>query len=397
MIMPFLTARSDRATLQLGSNVIGGRGKDAVALSPLANLPATAILIVRPDVNSVIRRLAPKALIRVDGVALGADPIELRHGTRIDIGNCQLTYGHPAPLRAVPGADPAALGTELMPSVPAAKSQFRLIESETGAVTEIPESGVVLGRERGCDVLVEGTGVSRRHAIIKPSEGSYVLTDQSSNGTRVNGAQLAAAHSLRPGDIIGIGTREFRWETRSRAAKPQPRPAPAPGAATEIVSSIESNRASPVSEPSFERASAPASGYGSAPAEVLATLSTGSLWGKEFRIERPVASIGRGEHNDVRVVDESVSTSHATLLRKGDKWFVLDLGSSNGTVVNGYRVAGEREVPAGAVLKLGNVKLTFRPRMAKSDAGTKTHHVSRGELFRRLTRLWEKGSSRSSR
>ncbi len=395
MIMPFLTARSDRATLQVGSNVIGGRGKDAVSLSPLANLPATAVLVVRPDALSVIRRLAPNALIRVDGVTIGADPVELRHGTRIDIGNCQLTYGHPAPLRAGPGADPAALGTELMPSVPAPKSQFRLVESETGEVTEIPEGGVVLGRERGCEVVVEGTGVSRRHAIIKSSEGCYVLVDQSSNGTRVNGTKLTAAHSLRPGDVIGIGTKEFRWETNAQAKKPQARPAPAPGAATEILMSIGSQRAAPVTEPSFERAAAPVTGHASAPAETLATLSTGSLWGKEFRIERPVASIGRGEHNDVRIADESVSTSHATLLRKGDKWFVLDLGSSNGTVVDGYRVAGEREVPPGGVLKLGNVKLTFRPRIAKSSAGTKTQHVSRGELFRRLARLWEKASPRS--
>ena len=119
------------------------------------------------------------------------------------------------------------------------------------------------------------------------------------------------------------------------------------------------------------------------------------MWGKEFLIERPVSAIGRGEHNDVRILDESVSTSHATLVRKGDTWFVLDLGSSNGTFVDGYRVAGERAVPPGATLRLGNVKLTFRPRVSKSGAGSKTQRVRRAGLLQRLARLWEKGSSRS--
>jgi pSer/pThr/pTyr-binding forkhead associated (FHA) protein len=391
--MPFLTARSDRATLRIGSNVLGGRGRDAVALSALASLPPTAVLVVRPDALSVIRRLAPQTLIRVDGHSVGADAVELRHGTRIDIGNCQLTYGHPAPLRAGPGADPASLGTELMPSVPDQQSQYRLVETRSGTAVEIPESGAVLGRERGCDVVVEGKGVSRQHAIIQEAAGSYVLIDQSSNGTLVNGAKLTKPHSLRPGDVITMGTSEFRWE-----AKAPRRPAPKPGDATEIMPSVRPTREAPVAETTVGRPAERVSKHQAleSPA-TLATLSNGLLWRREFRINRPVAAIGRGEHNDVRIVDESVSASHATLVRKGDTWFVLDLGSSNGTFVDGLRVAGERAVPSGATLTLGNVKLTFRPRVAGHGAGTKTHRVSRGELFRRLARLWEKGSSRSEK
>lgn len=393
MIMPFLTARSDRATLRVGSNVLGGRGSDAVALAALASLSPTAVLVVRPDALSVIRRLAPQAVIRVDGHLVGVDPVELRHGSRIDIGNCQLTYGHPAPLRAGPGADPASLGTELMPSVRDQRSQYRLVETRTGNAVEIPESGAVLGRDRGCDVVAEGKGVSRRHAVIQHAAGSYLLTDQSSNGTRVNGARLTKPHSLRPGDVITIGTSEFRWQTKEPL-----RPGPKPGDATEILPSVRPSREFPGAEKPSSGPAERASEHQSfeSPA-TLATLSNGLLWRREFRIIRPVAAIGRGEHNDVRIVDDSISASHATLVRKGDTWFVLDLGSSNGTFVNGLRVAGEREVPPGATLTLGNVKLTFRSRVAGRGAGIKTHRVSRGELFRRLARLWEKGSSRSEK
>ena len=399
MIMPFLTARSDRATLRVGSNVLGGRGRDAVALSALASMPPTAVLVVRPDALSVIRRLAPGAVIRVDGHSVGANPVELRHGTRIDIGNCQLTYGHPSPLRAGPGADPAALGTELMPSVPDQKSQYRLINTKTGEATEIPAGDVVLGRERGCDVVLDGKGASRRHATIQRADGSYVLVDQSSNGTLVNGARLTEPHPLRAGDVITMGTSEFRWETN---AQPRPElplgPAPEPGASAEVLPGVlPSRRKAPVAEPgpSLERGRARDQLLES-PA-TLATLSNGSLWRREFKINRPVAAIGRGEHNDVRIPDESVSASHATLVRKGDTWFVLDLGSSNGTFVDGLRVAGEREVAAGAILTLGSVKLTFHPRAAKNRAGTGTHHVHRGELLRRLAGLWHKGGLRSGK
>jgi pSer/pThr/pTyr-binding forkhead associated (FHA) protein len=86
----------------------------------------------------------------------------------------------------------------------------------------------------------------------------------------------------------------------------------------------------------------------------------GPYAGATFPIEKPVCSIGRGPQCDVRVRDDSVSTSHATLLRKGAAWFVVDLRSANGTFVDGLRVAGERELTPGSRLKLGTVEMVFR-------------------------------------
>jgi pSer/pThr/pTyr-binding forkhead associated (FHA) protein len=73
-----------------------------------------------------------------------------------------------------------------------------------------------------------------------------------------------------------------------------------------------------------------------------------------------VCSIGRGPENDVRIRDDSISSSHATLLRKGTAWFVVDLRSANGTLVDGLRISGERELTSGSRLKLGRVELMFR-------------------------------------
>jgi pSer/pThr/pTyr-binding forkhead associated (FHA) protein len=86
----------------------------------------------------------------------------------------------------------------------------------------------------------------------------------------------------------------------------------------------------------------------------------GPYSGASFAIDRPVCSIGRAAENDVRIRDDSISANHATLLRKGTAWFVVDLRSANGTLVDGMRIAGERELTSGSRLKLGRVELMFR-------------------------------------
>jgi pSer/pThr/pTyr-binding forkhead associated (FHA) protein len=62
----------------------------------------------------------------------------------------------------------------------------------------------------------------------------------------------------------------------------------------------------------------------------------------------------------VRIRDDTVSLTHATLLLKRGSWFVVDLRSMNGTFVDGSRVSGERELCTGARVRLGAVELVFR-------------------------------------
>jgi pSer/pThr/pTyr-binding forkhead associated (FHA) protein len=99
----------------------------------------------------------------------------------------------------------------------------------------------------------------------------------------------------------------------------------------------------------------------------------GPFAGASFQIDRPVCSIGRGDQSDVRLRDESVSSAHATLLRKGDTWYVVDLRSVNGTFVDGYSVAGERELHTGATLRVGTVEMLFRSFVA----GVEEKHARR--------------------
>jgi hypothetical protein len=70
-----------------------------------------------------------------------------------------------------------------------------------------------IGRDSGNAVpLSMDSTVSRRHAVIAPDGGGYVIRDQgSSNGTYVNGARVTEA-PLRPGDEVSIGGTRFRFE-----------------------------------------------------------------------------------------------------------------------------------------------------------------------------------------
>src|SRR5262245_26510842 len=70
-------------------------------------------------------------------------------------------------------------------------------------------------------------------------------------------------------------------------------------------------------------------------------------------------TIGTLESNDVVVEAESVSRVHAVFERFGHAWCVRDLGSRNGTFVNGGRIIGERALHSGDEILLGRLRLLF--------------------------------------
>jgi hypothetical protein len=72
-------------------------------------------------------------------------------------------------------------------------------------------------------------------------------------------------------------------------------------------------------------------------------------------------TVGRSEESDIFLVDPSVSRNHASLTVEGDAVLVQDLGSTNGTYVNGDRVVKTHLVP-GDVLIFGNTQLRLEAR-----------------------------------
>jgi pSer/pThr/pTyr-binding forkhead associated (FHA) protein len=78
----------------------------------------------------------------------------------------------------------------------------------------------------------------------------------------------------------------------------------------------------------------------------------------EFPLEAQVTVIGRDETADIVLNEPLVSRAHARIERRGDRFFVLDIGSTNLTRVNG-EIVSERELRHGDELRFGRARCVF--------------------------------------
>jgi Protein of unknown function (DUF3662)/FHA domain len=77
----------------------------------------------------------------------------------------------------------------------------------------VAPGGAVLGRSRDCDIVLNDSNVSRRHAEIRAEGDAWTVRDLgSTNGVRVNGRSVPGAQPLAPGDVIALGAAEVVFE-----------------------------------------------------------------------------------------------------------------------------------------------------------------------------------------
>lgn len=74
------------------------------------------------------------------------------------------------------------------------------------------------------------------------------------------------------------------------------------------------------------------------------------------------ATVGRAAGNGVRFDEDSVSARHAVISMEGGRWWLEDLGSTNGTFVNDARVTGRAPLHNGDVVQVGLVTARFLAR-----------------------------------
>jgi pSer/pThr/pTyr-binding forkhead associated (FHA) protein len=162
---------------------------------------------------------------------------------------------------------------------------------------------------------------------------------------------------------------------------PEPAAAPAPNAAQVA--------APPKAEPKVAQADSSVPKADSRPVlAVLEVINEGVSRGKRYDVRVPLVHVGRGAHNDIVIDDDSVSDTHAKLQRREDGWFLVDLGSTNGTYVGGSRVTSERRLDGTPDVRFGGVKLAFRPAdtpvpAAKGTRAIATMPVDRSKLPKR--------------
>ncbi len=77
---------------------------------------------------------------------------------------------------------------------------------------------VTLGRDAGCDLVLDYPYVSRTHARVERTREGYVLVDSgSTNGSEVNGRRVNGMQLLAPGDVIKIGDLAITFQDADRA------------------------------------------------------------------------------------------------------------------------------------------------------------------------------------
>lgn len=77
-------------------------------------------------------------------------------------------------------------------------------------------------------------------------------------------------------------------------------------------------------------------------------------------LDQDRVTIGRSRQMTIRVEDVYVSDEHAQVAPDGDGWVVRDLGSTNGTYLNGAKVTQPTQVSAGDQLRVGKTRIEVR-------------------------------------
>lgn len=179
------------------------------------------------------------------------------------------------------------------------------------AQTLLNDGTTRVGSAPNCQVLVKGLAPVHAEIHLAGSTGS--VRRAGDGELTVNGSPVEGETQLRPGDLIGFGQVQARVVAVERAASVAPPKRPADvddSGATRLRAAV----------PKF----------------VLRGVS-GAAFGKTFPVGKEVL-VGRQQDCDIPVPSEEVSRHHARIKPTADGVMVEDLGSANGTYINGKRI-----------------------------------------------------------
>ena len=209
----------------------------------------------------------------------------------------------------------------------------------------------VIGRDEAADLQVVADRVSRRHLVVTPTAGGWVVEDTSRNGSfvagrRVTRVPVAGALTIALGDAAGapeVVVTATAPVLRAAPATPPPTPAPPTPAPPTPAPPTPAPESRTVSSATRRYLEGPGAGSPAARSAEQGRLSA------VHRVGVRDVRVGRDPDNDVVLDDLLVSRHHAVLTRSPAGWALTDLGSANGTFVNGRRVTRATIGPLDAV------------------------------------------------
>lgn len=97
-------------------------------------------------------------------------------------------------------------------------------------------------------------------------------------------------------------------------------------------------------------------------------IETGENEGLVFFLRENIVSIGRGPDNSIQIIDPHMSRNHSLLIQDDSAWFVRDMDSRNGTLLNDHIVLGDQRLTHGDSLVVGNTTFLFQHELPQPPA-----------------------------
>ena len=274
----------------------------------------------------------------------------------------------------------------------------KLIVVGTGRAIALHAELISVGRGSKNDIVVTDPEVSRRHALIRRDGDTYWIEDQGgASGTLVNDKKYVGERvALSDGDVIVMGSTEFTFALVGRDLEAQGDSGAGelsitgmvealnqsegqgadqnsgdsvqrePGEITVMLSELDDQavaeaahkdrQASGVEEPDGPEV---ASEERAVRAELRVT--GGAAQGTIFEVtEAQKSVIGRSASNSIAIEDDEISRRHCEIEFRDGAFWLSDLGSANGTRVNGAPLNEPYALRDGDLIQIGQSELEVR-------------------------------------
>ncbi|WP_017716996.1 FHA domain-containing protein [Kamptonema formosum] len=287
-------------------------------LTDIGRAPENALVLNEPTVSrhhaQIVRKadgytIADKGSSKgtlLNDIKLQPDkPHPLADSDRIAIDIFELRF---CPVAAQEEKTEVYVSSTLPDTVVAAASGASVLRVQTPQGTRnfpLSKDTIVIGRAPNCDIRIDASVISSRHAELRRRSNGYEIVDLGSTNGLLSEGHRIDRKVLADGDVLQIGG--------------------------EVTLTYEL-----------------------APATVMPTaVEQLDLRG------RTSLSLGRDPQNDTAIDHPAVSRFHAKIVKQAGSWTITDLNSTNGTFVNGKQIDAERVLMAGDTIRIGPCSLVF--------------------------------------
>ncbi len=196
-------------------------------------------------------------------------------------------------------------------------------------------ASLTVGRDKSADLYLDNRALSRKHAKLEKKGAAIWVADLGSqNGTFVNGERIREPRALKGGDIIEVGRYQLHIDGVEEAAANTP----------------------------------------------VITL-TGPEGRHRFAMVDREIIIGRAPSCDIAIGHKSISRRHVCISVDNNQFFCEDLGSQNGTRINGKRINGRTGFSVGDKIRMSDftIEVGFLEEQT-AERANKTMMIDRSEL-----------------